>query len=161
MGEPNRSRLLDYAQGALPAPPEPRRSSLLDYAEAEPQVRAATDGRPGPKPGVPPYETPVVVPAHPRSIEATGEDGRLVRMPFVVYELFEHPAGRTAAFAFTTVEKLVEVFGEAQPWVLTSIGPLAEALGERGATVVLDPKVARARHNWQQADLAAYAREVR
>jgi hypothetical protein len=82
-------------------------------------------------------------------------------MPFVVYELFEHPAGRTAAFAFTTVEKLVEAFGEAQPWVLTSIGPLAEALGERGATVVLDPRVAQERHNWQPADLAAYAREVR
>ena len=161
MGEPNRSRLLDYAQGALPAPPEPRRSSLLDYAGAEPSVRAATDGRPGPKPGVPPYETPVVVPAHPRSIEVAGEDGRPVRMPFVVYELFEHPAGRTAAFVFSTVEKLVEAFGEAQPWVLTSIGPLAEALGERGATVVLDPRVEPGRPNWRPADLAAYAREVR
>ncbi|WP_245607653.1 SAV_915 family protein [Streptomyces prunicolor] len=161
MGEPNRSRLLDYAQGPSPAPPELRRSSLLDYAEAGPPVRAATDGRPGPRPGVPAYETPVVVPAHPRSIEIAGEDGRPVRMPFVVYELFEHPAGRTAAFAFTTVEKLVEAFGEAQPWVLTSIGPLAEALGERGATVVLDPRVAPGRHNWRPADLTAYAREVR
>lgn len=161
MREPNRSRLLDYTQGPLPGPPEPRRSSLLDYAEAGPSPRPAADGRPGPRPGVPPYETPVVVPAHPRSIEAVSEDGRPVRMPFVVYELFEHPAGHTAAFAFTTVEKLVEAFGEAQPWVLTSIGPLAEALGERGATVVLDPRVALGRPNWQPADLAAYAREVR
>ncbi|MFJ5308780.1 SAV_915 family protein [Streptomyces sp. NPDC088350] len=162
MGEPNRSRLLDYTQGAVAAePPGPRRSSLLDYAEAEPAARPTSDGRPGPRPGVPPYETAVFVPAHPRYADAVDEDGRPVRVPFVVYELFEHPARRTAAYAFTTVEKLVDAFGEAQPWVITSIGPLAEALGERGATVLLDPRVAPGRHNWRSADLAAYAREVR
>ena len=161
MGEPNRSRLLDYTQGPVAGTPGPRRSSLLDYAEAEPPVRSAADGRPGPRPGVPPYETPVFVPAHPRCIDAVDEDGRPVRVPFVVYELFEHPAYRTAAFAFSTVEKLVAAFGEAQPWVGTSIGPLAEALGERGATVVLDPKVVSEQPNWRPADLAAYVREAR
>ncbi|MGW3105556.1 SAV_915 family protein [Streptomyces sp. NPDC001100] len=162
MGEPNRSRLLEYAQGSAAAEvPEVRRSSLLDYAEATPPPGPSADGRPGPRPGVPPYETAVFVPAHPRYVEAVDDDGRPVRVPFVVYELFEHPPGHTAAYAFTTVEKLVTAFGEAQPWVLTSIGPLAEALGERGATVVLDPKVAPGRHNWQPADVAAYAREVR
>lgn len=164
MGEPNRSRLLDYVQAepsGTEGPSRPRRSSLLDYAEAEPPARPAADGHPGPKPGVPPYETPVFVPAHPRYIDAVNEDGRPVRVPFIVYELFEHPANHTAACAFTTVEKLVDAFGEAQPWVVTSIGPLAEALGERGATVVLDPRVEPGNHNWQSADLAAYAREVR
>ncbi|MER7929553.1 SAV_915 family protein [Streptomyces sp. NPDC096057] len=163
MGEPNRSRLLDYTQGAstTPAPPEPRRSSLLDLAEATPVVRAEATGRPGPKAGVPAYETAVFVPAHPRYVDAVGEDGRGVRVPFVVYELFEHPAHHTAAYAFSTLEKLVAAFGEAQPWVGTSIGPLAEALAERGSTVVLDPKVARGRPNWRPADLAAYTREVR
>ncbi|MET7569552.1 SAV_915 family protein [Streptomyces sp. NPDC005492] len=159
VGEPNRSRLLDYTQGPPVATAQSRRSSLLDYAEAS--RRPEPDGRPGPRPGVPPYETAVFVPAHPRSIEAVNEDGRPVRMPFVVYELFEHPAADSAAFAFSTVEKLVAAFGEAQPWVLTSIGPLAEAMGERGATVVLDPKVAPVRRNWRPADLAALAREVR
>jgi hypothetical protein len=103
----------------------------------------------------------VFVPAHPRYVDTVDEDGQPVRVPFVVYELFEHPAHHTAAFAFSTVEKLVAAFGEAQPWVGTSIGPLAEALGERGATVVLDPRVAPGRPNWQSADLAAYVREVR
>ena len=162
MGEPNRSRLLDYTQGPVAAGvPEPRRSSLLDLAEAEPPARPASEGRPGPKPGVPSYETAVFVPAHPRYVDAVDEDGRPVRVPFVVYEFFEHPAHHTAAYAFSTVEKLVAAFGEAQPWVGTSIGPLAEAMGERGGTVVLDPKVAPGPPNWRPADLAALAREVR
>ncbi|WP_329349823.1 hypothetical protein OG226_22270 [Streptomyces sp. NBC_01261] len=161
MGEPNRSRLLDYTQGPTAGVPETRRSSLLDYAEAAPRTAPTADGRPGPRPGVPPYETPVFVPAHPRYVDGVDEDGRAVRVPFVVYELFEHPAHRTAAYAFSTVEKLVAAFGEAQPWVGTSIGPLAEAMGERGGTVVLDPNVAQGQPNWRPADLAAYAREVR
>ncbi|MFI5886767.1 SAV_915 family protein [Streptomyces sp. NPDC051554] len=162
VGEPNRSRLLDYTQGpAAAGAPEARRSSLLDYAEAVPRPGPAADGRPGPRPGVPPYETAVFVPAHPRYVDAVDEHGRAVRVPFVVYELFEHPARRTAAYAFSTVEKLVAAFGEAQPWVGTSIGPLAEAMGERGGTVVLDPNVAPGQPNWRPADLAAYAREVR
>ncbi|MEV6512761.1 SAV_915 family protein [Streptomyces sp. NPDC051642] len=161
VGEPNRSRLLDYTQGPTAGVPEARRSSLLDYAEAAPRPGPAADGRPGPRPGVPAYETPVFVPAHPRYVDAVDDDGRPVRVPFVVYELFEYPAQRTAAYAFSTVEKLVAAFGEAQPWVGTSIGPLAEAMGERGGTVVLDPKVAPGRPNWRPADLAAFAREVR
>lgn len=170
MGEPNRSRLLDYAQGAVtgtpgPPPPEPRRSSLLDYAEAEAEapVRPGREGQRGPKPGVPPYETAVFVPAHPRYVDTTYDDGRPVRVPFIAYELFEHPADVTGivAFAFTTLEKLVEALGDAQPWVATSLGPLAEGVGERGATVLLDPRVAPGQRNWEPADLAAYAREVR
>jgi hypothetical protein len=166
VGEPNRSRLLDYVQAERPgaeAPPGPRRSGLLDLVEAEPPVRAATDGRPGPRPGVPPYETPVLVPAHPRYVDTTYDDGRPVRVPFIAYELFAHPTDvtGTVAFAFTTLEKLVTALGEAQPWVATSLGPLAEGVGEQGVTVLLDPRVAPGQHNWQWADLAAYAREVR
>lgn len=162
MGEPNRSRLLDYTQGPV-GTPGPRRSSLLDYAEAQPPARPAADGRPGPRPGVPPYETAVFVPAHPRHVDTTYEDGRPVRVPFIAYELFAHPADstRTVAFAFTTLEKLVDALGDAQPWVATSIGPLAEGVGEQGATVLLDPRLAPGQRNWQRADLAAYAREAR
>ncbi|MFJ9631980.1 SAV_915 family protein [Streptomyces sp. NPDC091280] len=164
MGEPNRSRLLEYAQDpTTPAAPEPRRSSLLDYAEATPPPDPTTAGRPGPRPGVPPYETPVFVPAHPRYVDTTYDDGRPVRVPFIAYELFAHPtdANGTAAFAFTTLEKLVGALGEAQPWVATSLGPLAEGVAEQGVTVLLDPRVTPGQPNWRPADLAAYAREVR
>lgn len=164
MGEPNRSRLLEYAQGPAAAEvPEARRSSLLDYAEATPPPGPSADGRPGPRPGVPPYETPVFVPAHPRYVDTTYDDGRPVRVPFIAYELFAHPtdATGTVAFAFTALEKLFTALGEAQPWVATSLGPLAEGVGERGVTVLLDPRVAPGQRNWRAADLAAYAREVR
>ncbi|MFD4873502.1 hypothetical protein ACFWOB_09030 [Streptomyces sp. NPDC058420] len=165
MGEPNRSRLLDYTQGAsaTPAPPEPRRSSLLDLAEASPVVRTGAAGRPGPKAGVPAYETAVFVPAHPRYVDTAYSDGRPVRVPFIAYELFGRPgdAAGYVAYAFTTLEKLVDALGDAQPWVATSIGPLAEGVGEQGATVLLDPRLAPGRRNWEPAELAAYARETR
>ncbi|MEH0514705.1 hypothetical protein QA942_26860 [Streptomyces sp. B21-106] len=191
MGTPMRSRLLDYIEadppatppatpptGVVPASPptlEPSRSRLLEYAgAAEPgAARPASQG--GPKPGVPAYHTPVFVPAHPRYADVTDADGRPVRVPFIAYELFEHPkAGTgtrtgaqgaigfgTVAFAFTTRDRLVAALGEAQPWVATSIGLLAEAVGAYDATVLLDPRVAPGRHNWQPDDLAAYARETR
>ncbi|WP_225835770.1 SAV_915 family protein [Streptomyces sp. NK08204] len=141
--------------------PEPRRSHLRDLVDAAPPPRAATDDRPAPKPGVPAYGTPVFVPAHPRSVASTDAQGRPVRVPFVVYELFEHPAHGTAAFAFTTPRRLADALGEAQPWIATSLGPLAEGVREQGVTVVLDPRVAPGQPNWQPADLTAYAREVR
>ncbi|MFI1165206.1 SAV_915 family protein [Streptomyces sp. NPDC020801] len=165
-----RSRILDYAEGAGPEPnaasmevsPSPR-SRLLDYAEAAPPERPATDGRPGPKPGVPPYHTPVFVPAHPRYVDARDADGRPARVPFIAYELFAHPtdADGTVAFAFTSPARLVAALGGAQPWIAASIGPLAEGLREHDVTVLLDPRVAPGQHNWQPEDLAAYAQEVR
>ncbi|WP_329221577.1 hypothetical protein OG352_31395 [Streptomyces sp. NBC_01485] len=113
------------------------------------------------------------VPAHPRYADVTDADGRPTRVPFIAYELFEHPTAGTGtgtrtetgagtvAFAFTTCDRLVAALGEAQPWVATSIGPLAEAVGEYDGTVLLDPRVAPGRHNWEPDDLAAYARETR
>lgn len=171
MGTPIRSRLFDYVQPeeaahpdeAAPSEPapEPRRSPLLDLVEEAPPARPDADYLTGPRPGVPAYHTPVFVPAHPRSVATTGAGGRPARVPFIVYELYEHPANGTVAFAFTTLERLVETLGESQPWVATSIGPLAEGMREQGVVVLLDPRVAPGRHNWQPADLAAYAQEVR
>ncbi|MFF7750739.1 SAV_915 family protein [Streptomyces sp. NPDC007971] len=165
MGAPIRSRLLDFAE---PDPPgravpeqEPRRSHLLDLVEAAPPPGPAADDRPRPKPGVPAYHTPVFVPAHPRSVASTGTGGRPARVPFVVFELFTHPAHGTVAFAFTTLEKLVEALGEAQPWAASSLGPLAEGVRDQGVTVLLDPVVAPGEPNWRPADLAAYIQEVR
>ncbi|KOV61196.1 hypothetical protein ADK64_28610 [Streptomyces sp. MMG1121] len=133
----------------------------MDLVEAAPPPRPAADDRPGPKPGVPAYHTPVFVPAHPRSVAGTGTDGRPARVPFVVFELFDHPAHGTVAFAFTELEKLVDTLGDAQPWVAGSLGPLAEGVLEQGVTVLLDPRVAPEESNWRPQDLAAYAREVR
>ncbi|MBX7549104.1 hypothetical protein K1Y78_13905 [Streptomyces sp. tea 10] len=82
-------------------------------------------------------------------------------MPFIVCELFAHPAHGTVAFAFTTPDKLVAALGEAQPWIAASLGPLAEGMDERGVTVLLDPRVAPGQANWRPEDLAAHAREVR
>ncbi|QMV12508.1 hypothetical protein GJU35_25100 [Streptomyces lincolnensis] len=81
-------------------------------------------------------------------------------MPFIAYELFAHPTDGTVALAFTTLGRLVAALGEAQPWVATSLGPLAEGVGELGVTVRLDPRIAPGPPNWRPADLAAYAREV-
>ncbi|MER6567126.1 SAV_915 family protein [Streptomyces sp. NPDC001093] len=170
MGAPIRSRLFDYFEpedahpdsAALSEPgTEPRRSRLLDCVEAAPSLRPEAEHRPGPKPGVPAYHTPVFVPAHPRSVVTTGVTGRLARVPFIVYELFEHPASGTVAFAFTSLEKLVEALGDSQPWAAASIGPLAEGMRQQGVTVLLDPRVAQGQRNWQPEDLAAYAQEVR
>ncbi|MEU2927086.1 SAV_915 family protein [Streptomyces sp. NPDC007251] len=167
MGAPTRSRLLDFAEPDPPGTslpqqtPQPARSALRDFAEAAPPPRADTDGRPGPKPGIPAYHTPVCVPAHPQSVAGTGSNGRPARVPFIVLELFRHPAHGTVAFAFTSPARLAEALGEAQPWVAASLGALAEGVRDQGVTVLLDPRVAPGEPNWRPEDLAAYAREVR
>ncbi len=182
MGIPIRSRLLDYAEAEPSADPpragpsagEPRRSRLLDYVDHVDHVDPSDGGSvehvgavpsaehaPGPKPGVPAYHTPVFVPAHPRYVDTTDQSGALTRVPFIEYELFEHPIDGTVALAFTTLDRLVAALGEAQPWVATSIGPLAEGVSEHGVTVRLDPRLAPGPPTWQPADLAAYALAVR
>ncbi|MDX3315121.1 hypothetical protein ACWGH3_18795 [Streptomyces sp. NPDC054884] len=186
-----RSSLLDYIEEPPAAPrtgadpmsprsPERGRSRLLEYVEAA-SSGATRPAPPGPRPDVPAYHTPVFVPAHPRYAYITDADGRPARVPFIAYELFEDPTAETGtgtedttptrtgtgtgtgtvAFAFTTRDRLVAALGEAQPWVATSIGLLAEAVGAYDATVLLDPRVTPGRRNWQPADLAAYAREMR
>lgn len=162
-GDPPGAPRKPSAAAPVPAPGE-RRSRLQDYADAAPPPRTDPGGRPGPRPGVPPYHTAVFVPAHPRHAVATDPRGRPVRVPFIAYELFALTSGGTtapAAFAFTTLERLVAALGDAQPWIATSLGPLAEGMRERGAVVLLDPALAPGQVNWQPADLAAYAREVR
>ncbi|MFD3619987.1 SAV_915 family protein [Streptomyces sp. NPDC058676] len=184
MAVPIRSHLLDYFEaepptgpgqalaqsGAGASAPEPRRSRLLDYVDhvessdhveySERTEHLQTERPPGPKPGVPPYRTPVFVPAHPRYVDTTDASGSPARAPFIAYELFEHPVQGSVAFAFTTPAKLVAALGEAQPWVATSIGLLAEGLDEHGVTVLLDPRLTPGHPNWLPADLAAYARAV-
>ncbi|MFJ8110711.1 SAV_915 family protein [Streptomyces sp. NPDC096132] len=160
MGGPSRSRLLDYfeAEPSADSAPESRSSRLLEYV-----VDAAAPAVPGPRPGVPAYHTPVFVPAHPRYVTATdvSEAATPTRVPFLTYELFEHPTDGTVALAFTTLHALVAALGETQPWVVTSLGPLAEGVRGQGVTVHLDPRIAAGHPNWSPADLLAYAQEVR
>lgn len=169
---------------SAPAPPsarEPRGSRLLEYVEAaavEPSEPCEPSEPSGPRPGVPAYHTAVFVPAHPRHTPTTDPTSdptgaaapappapasapAAVPAPVVAYELFEHPGHGMVALAFTTLHGLVAALGEAQPWVATSLGPLAEGVGEQGVTVHVDPWIAPGRHNWQPADLAAFAREAR
>ncbi|MBO1335381.1 hypothetical protein J3486_29550 [Streptomyces sp. VRA16 Mangrove soil] len=82
-------------------------------------------------------------------------------MPFIAYELFEHPTDGTVALAFTSLGRLVAVLGEAQPWAATSLGPLAEVMAEHEVTVRLDPVALTGAPHWQPASLAAYAEEMR
>ncbi|MEU9313092.1 SAV_915 family protein [Streptomyces sp. NPDC048256] len=181
MGIPIRSRLLDYADcvdrveteppacaASAPVPPsaqEPRRSRLLEFVEAVAAAEVAPSAPPGPRPGVPAYHTAVFVPAHPRHTPTTDPTEAPASAPapasVIAYELFEHPDHGTVALAFTTLDGLVAALGEAQPWVATSLGPLAEGVAEQGVTVHVDPWIAPGRHNWQPADLAALAREAR
>ncbi|MET7653466.1 MULTISPECIES: SAV_915 family protein [unclassified Streptomyces] len=179
MGIPNRSRLLDYVDHAddagcaeteppggpaeapaSPSTPVPRRSRLLEYVDPVAPAEAAPSAPSGPRPGVPAYHTPVFVPAHPRRVAAPDPSGAPTLIPLIAYELFAHSADGTVALAFTTLDGLVAALGEAQPWVATSLGPLAEGVGEQGVTVHVDPWIAPGPHNWQPADLAAYAREA-
>ncbi|WP_416975691.1 SAV_915 family protein [Streptomyces sp. 4F14] len=139
MGAANTSRLLDYLDAPTgPGPTPPGRSCFQDYDL--------------PAPPLPPYHTPVFVPAHPRYADD---------VPYIVYELFGHADGGTVALAFTTPRKLVAALGEAQPWVATSLGVLATGMRAHGVTVRLDPSVDPGARNWTPAGLATYAEAVR
>jgi len=161
--EPGRSRLLEYVEAAAAAAVEPSQP----WEPWEPWEPSSEPS--GPRPGVPAYHTAVFVPAHPRHTPTTDPTSdptgaaapAAVLVPVVAYELFEHPGHGMVALAFTTLDGLVAALGEAQPWVATSLGPLAEGVGEQGVTVHVDPWIAPGRHNWQPADLAAFAREAR
>lgn len=108
----------------------------------------------GPKPGVPPYATPVFVPAHPRY------PGRGLP-PVLAVELLEWAGTTPVPVAFTSLELLVAALGPAQPWVAASLGPFAEAMRAAGLpSVRLDPRTPPEAARWRPADLETYARRV-
>ncbi|MFK8910518.1 SAV_915 family protein [Streptomyces sp. YS-3] len=118
---------------------EPRVSRILGIV--------GVDAAKSAQPGVPPYHTPVFVPAHPR-YPAGGA------APRVDFELLRPPSGPPVPVAFTSVVKLVEALGPAQPWIALSIGPFAEAMREaRLPRVHLDPRVAPGGRRWRPEDL--------
>ncbi|MGP9018216.1 SAV_915 family protein [Streptomyces sp. BR1] len=99
------------------------------------------------QPGVPPYHTPVFVPAHPRY----PADGSAPRVDF---ELLRPAAGPPVPVAFSTLPKLVDALGPMQPWIAVSIGPFAEAMRDaRLPKLRLDPQVAPGGPRWRSEDL--------
>ncbi|MFI6052373.1 SAV_915 family protein [Streptomyces violascens] len=101
----------------------------------------------GAQQGVPPYHTPVFIPAHPRYPGGGAA-------PHVDYELFKGPSGPPVPVAFTSLRGLVEALGQAQPWVAVSLGPFAEAMQRaRLPKVRLDPVVGPDGSRWRAEDL--------
>jgi hypothetical protein len=119
-------------------------SRILDYAE-EAQQGPRRDGLT--------YTTPVFVPAHPLYPDSGP--------PLIAFELLRHPSGPAIPVAFTTLEKLVDALGSAQPWINSSVGPFVEAMRDAGLPKVhLDPVIAPGSGNWRIEDIEAYARRV-
>ena len=87
----------------------------------------------------------VIAPAHPAL-----EDGERD----IVFELRESAGDATVLPVFTSVPRLVEALGHAQPWValpLHTVRQLAAASGVR--TVLLDPDVQPGAWRWGYDDL--------
>jgi hypothetical protein len=90
----------------------------------------------------------VFVPAHP----GVDKGESTVR-----FELRQMSDGQPAAQAFTSVEKLVEQLGEAQPWLSMHIGRLrvlAQMMGVE--TVCVDPEVKPGSGRWTEDDLRLF-----
>ncbi|MFE7116720.1 SAV_915 family protein [Streptomyces sp. NPDC057654] len=123
-------------------------SRILDYVGDD-----AGDAAAAARSRVPAYSTPVFVPAHPRY----PDEGP----PRIAFELLRHPAGPAVPVAFTSLHKLVDALGPAQPWIASSIGPFVEAMREANLPKVhLDPVIAPGHRNWQLESIEAYAREL-
>jgi SseB protein N-terminal domain len=93
------------------------------------------------EPGLPPEV--VIVPAHPA-------EGR----PEVLFETRTDLAGRDVLPAFSSVQRLVEAFGEDQPWLALKLHTARELAVTSGlADIVIDPVVPRDAWRWNDQDL--------
>jgi hypothetical protein len=87
----------------------------------------------------------VFVAAHPRV-----KDGR----KDVVFEARTLESGKAAGIAFTSIQRLVDALGQAQPWVAMPLGRFRELMGAAGVEdVALDPKVPQDAMRWQHQDV--------
>ena len=67
----------------------------------------------------------------------------------VAFELRQLPTGEQAAIAFTTLRRLVDALGKAQPWLAMPLGRLREVVGSSGiARVAVDPVVPAGAWRW-------------
>lgn len=96
-------------------------------------------------PGYPGGGAIVIAPAHP----AIARDER-----DIVFELRESPGGAPVLPVFSSVPRLVEALGHAQPWVALPLCTVRELAGARGVhTVLLDPDVQPGAWRWDYDDL--------
>jgi hypothetical protein len=96
-------------------------------------------------PGCPDDGAIVVAPAHP-ALEHDERD--------IVFELRESSGGAPVLPVFSSVPRLVEALGHAQPWVALPLGTVRELAGARGVrTVLLDPDVQPGAWRWDYDDL--------
>ena len=90
----------------------------------------------------PPFEDAeiVYVPAHP--VDAgRGKD--------VAFETRRTDGGAQVAVAFSSVARLVESLGDAQPWLAMPLGRLRQVMGSSGvAEVAIDPAVPAGAWRW-------------
>jgi hypothetical protein len=112
-------------------------------------ARSAADPAGPARPEVPEF---VYAPAHPQ-VRGDRKD--------VVFEVRQLADGRPVLPVFTSVQRLVAVLGEAQPWVCL---PLREVRALMGLStveqVLIDPDVERGAWRWRETDLEAYARSL-
>ena len=96
-------------------------------------------------PGCPDDGAIVVAPAHP-ALEHDERD--------IVFELRESSGGAPVLPVFSSVPRLVEALGHAQPWVALPLSTVRELAGARGVhTVLLDPDVQPGAWRWDYDDL--------
>jgi hypothetical protein len=87
----------------------------------------------------------VIAPAHP-AIEHDERD--------IVFEVRESSGGAPVLPVFSSVPRLVEALGHAQPWVALPLYTVRELAGARGVhTVLLDPDVQPGAWRWDYDDL--------
>jgi hypothetical protein len=90
----------------------------------------------------------VIVPAHPAT---RGGDQD------VVFELREGADAAPVLPVFSSVQRLAEALGGAQPWVALPLRKVRElAAAGRGHTVVLDPDVQPGAWRWGYGDLESF-----
>lgn len=110
-----------------------------------------------PAPRVPPYRSTVYVPAHP--VYSRNEDGS-PRSPRVGIELLRSAAGERFLIAFTSLDRLVEALGPAQPWAAYHLGPFTELMHRAGLDPVhLDPALEPGFRIWQPEDVERFVGE--
>jgi hypothetical protein len=86
---------------------------------------------------------------------AIPDDGAIVYVPArpyrrdVAFEVRHLPDGRKLGIAFTSLDMLVEVLGQYQPWVALRVTDLRASLGEQGVTAIMfDPPVPEEGWRW-------------
>jgi SseB protein N-terminal domain len=92
----------------------------------------------------------VIVPAHPVS-EVGAQD--------IVFEVREGADGAPVLPVFSSVRRLAEILGGAQPWVAFPLGKLREiAAAGQVHTILLDPEVSPGAWRWRYSDLESFQR---